>query len=159
MDAFLRALRNETMSNMMLGALRFFTPNDSFFEALEPYKHLRIVDAGTGTGDLPEEAMARGFSMIGLDLVPRKGQSASVLPMEAESFPYDKDNWLMMCRPDHSGWVYDTLEIALRRGAGAFYVGLEDNFERDLGEYLDQVAKRWDNVGESGEHMLLFLPA
>ena len=158
MDALLRTLRNSALSRITAGALRFFTPLEAFYEALEPYKDLRIIDAGTGKGDLPEEAMQRGFNMVGIDLVERHGQSERVIFMEAESFPYDERTWLMMCRPDHSGWVYDTLEAALSRGAGVFYVGLESNFERDLDEYVDRVAKRWDNVGEEGEHMLLFLP-
>jgi hypothetical protein len=158
MDAILRDLRNRGMGKLMLGALRFFTPQERFYEALEPYRHLRIIDAGTGLGLLPDEAQARGFNMLGIDLAARQGQSENVLRFEAESFPYDASTWLMMCRPDHSGWAYGTLDIALVRGAGAFYVGLERNFERDLGEYVDRVVQRWDDVGEEGEHMLLFLP-
>jgi hypothetical protein len=153
-----RILRNNGVRGLTLPNLRFFTPIDAFYEALDPYRHLHLIDAGTGLGRLPEEAAKRGFNMLGIDLVARDGQSPDVLRLDAEDFPYDERTWLMMCRPDHSGWVYHTLEKALRLGAGAFYVGLEDNFERDLGEYVDEVSKRWDNVGEEGEHMLLFTP-
>lgn len=158
MNPALRALRDYHLSQMKFTNLRFFTPLEAFFEALEPYRHLRIVDAGTGLGKLPDEANLRGFNMLGIDIVVREGQSDNVQYFDAERFRFNEQTWLMMCRPDHSGWVYDSLERALSLNAGAFYVGLESNFEKDLGDYLEQVSHRWDDVGEEGEHMLLFLP-
>ena len=159
MNALLRELRNEVMLNMRGPAHRFFTPTAAFFAALEEFKHLTLVDAGTGMGQLPDEARKRGFKMVGLDLLRRPGQSESVLFMEAESFPYSDSKWLMMCRPDHSGWVYDTLETALKRGAGVFYVGLEDNLLTDLGDYIGRSTKAWQKVGKDGECMFLFMPS
>jgi hypothetical protein len=158
LSPFLRALRDEQLSRMTFNNHRFFTPLEGFFEALEPYRHLHLIDAGTGLGRLPDEALLRGFNMLGIDLVVREEQSESVQYADAELFSYDEQTWLMMCRPDHSGWVYDSLERALSCNAGVFYVGLESNFELDLDDYAEKAVKRWDNVGEEGEHMLLFLP-
>jgi hypothetical protein len=158
MNDFMRNLRNRALGQMVAPSLRFFTPKDAFFEALEPYKHLRIIDAGTGCGLVPVEARARGFNMVGIDLMPRDGQDEEVLRLEAESFPYDAKTWMMVCRPSHDGWAYNTLEAALRRGASGFYVGLERNLEADLDGYLGRHAKVWRDVGEDGEHMFMFTP-
>lgn len=159
MNALLRELRNQTLQGMMAPAHRFFTPTEAFFSALEPYRDVMLVDAGTGLGQLPEEARERGFNMQGIDLLVRPNQSKTILFVDAESFPYSPERWLLMCRPDHSGWVYDTLEAALNRGASAFYVGLEQNFLVDLDDYLGRYAKAWPNVGKDGESMFLFTPA
>lgn len=158
MDSLLRELRNAALSQMVMPGHRFFKPTEAFYEALSEYKHLNFVDAGTGSGQLPEEAMERGFRMVGIDLVERPGQSNNVVFMEAESFEYSKATWLLMCRPDHSGWVYDTLEAALKRGAGAFYVSKLSNLIRDLEDYASRASRVWKDVGEDGEAMFLFLP-
>jgi hypothetical protein len=158
LSPFLRALRDEQLSRMTFDNHRFFTPLEDFFEALEPYRHLHLIDAGTGLGRLPDEARLRGFNMLGIDLVVREEQSENVQYADAELFNYSEQTWLMMCRPDHSGWVYESLERALSHNAGVFYVGLESNFELDLADYVGKAVKRWDNVGEEGEHMLLYLP-
>jgi hypothetical protein len=154
----LRNLRNQTLSGMRAPAMQFFIPNAAFFTALEPYKGTSFVEAGAGLGKVTQEALEHGFKMLAIDLMPRDGQWESVLVMDAESMPYSADLWLLMCRPDHSGWAYDTLELALKRGAGVFYAGLKRNFEVDLGDYVGRETKRWDKVGEDGESLFLFMP-
>lgn len=154
----LRSLRNYAMAGMVAPALQFFTPNADFFKALEPYKGKGFVEAGAGLGKVTREAVGNGFRMLAIDVMPREKQWKQVVIMEAEGMPYSTDLWLLMCRPDHSGWAYDTLEIALKRGAGVFYAGLERNFEVDLGDYVGRETKRWDNVGEDGESLFLFMP-
>ena len=151
-------MRNERLSSIVAANIRFFMPNEGFFEALAPYKRKTLVDAGAGCGLVSKEAEERGFTMLAVDLMPRAEQWAKVLLMEAESLPYSEHLWLLMCRPDHSGWAYDTLEVALKRGAGVFYAGLERNFDTDLGDYVGREAKRWTNVGEDGEDLFLFMP-
>ncbi|MDO8414875.1 MAG: hypothetical protein Q7S87_01540 [Agitococcus sp.] len=154
----LRTRRNASLGGFMGSALQFFTPTESFFQALAEYKDKRIVDAGAGMGLVSIEAAARGFDMVAVDIMPREGQWERVLIMEAESMPYDANMWLLLCRPDHSGWAYDTLEHALQQGAGVFYAGLARNFDIDLGGYVGRESMRWENVGKEGETLFLFLP-
>lgn len=159
MSPLLRALRNDALSQVKAGALRFFEPTPAFFEALTPYKDKKFVDAGAGVGHITEQARAQGFQMLPVDIMPREGQVVEVLCMEAESVPYSPEVCLLMCRPDHSGWVYETLSIALKAGACAFYAGLPHNFERDLEDFIGTEVQSWTDVGEEGEMLLLFTPA
>jgi hypothetical protein len=154
----LRSLRNYALSNMVAPALQFFTPKESFFQALEAYKTHKLIEAGAGLGRVAKEAAERGFDVMAIDIMPREDQWECVIQMDAESMPYGPGAWLLMCRPDHSGWAYDTLEVALKRGAGVFYAGLERNFEVDLGDYIGRETAIWRNVGEDGEDLLLFMP-
>jgi hypothetical protein len=158
MDAFLRHLRNQRMGSFLGSSLTFFQPTPAFYEALEPFKEKSIVDAGAGMGHVSKEGCKRGFRMLPIDIMPREGQWDAVMPVDAESMHYSEGQWLLVCRPDHSGWAYDTMEQALRAGAGVFYAGLERNFDCDLGDYLGRETKRWDNVGEDGETLFLFMP-
>lgn len=159
MNQLLRDLRNQALARVQMPSHRFFVPTENFYAALAEFKHLKFIDAGTGSGQLPDEACARGFKMLGLDLVSRPGQSKNVKFQEAESYPYSELEWLLMCRPDHSGWVYDTLETALARGAGAFYVSKPENLARDLEGYATRATHLWRDVGEAGECMLLIMPS
>lgn len=158
MSPYLRELRNLTMAGMVFPDLRFFTPLESFYTALEPYKEKRFVDAGTGSGKLPEEAMARDFTMLGIDIARRDGQSCTVYITDAETFPYNESTWLLMCRPDHSGWCLPTMKAALRAGANVFYVGLARNFTHDLDCYVNFAEEVWQDVGKDGEAMFMFTP-
>lgn len=159
MHATLRSLRNQTLGNMQGPEIRFFTPNYTFFNALEPYKDKMLVDAGAGTGMVSKEAAEHGFDMLAIDIMPRDGQWGKVVLLDAESVPYSDDRWLLLCRPDHSGWAYDVLELALRRGASVFYAGLERNLSIDLGEYVGRESMKWARVGEDGEDLFLFEPS
>jgi hypothetical protein len=97
--------------------------------------------------------------MQGIELVRRPGQSPNVEFREAESYPYSESTWLLMCRPDHTGWVYDTVEAALRRGASALYVSKGCNLTLDLDCYAGRAARVWQDVGKDGECMLLLEPS
>lgn len=159
LDFQLRQLRNVTLGGMTATSLRFFEPTEAFFQAMSAYKDRMVVDAGAGMGHVSAQLEARGHSMLPVDIMPREGQSPKVVLLEAESLPYGDNLWLMLCRPDHSGWAYDTMELALRRGAGVFYAGLERNFDCDLGDYVGRETKRWSQVGEEGEDLFLFMPS
>jgi len=160
MDDLLRKLRNQVLGEMSvcMPQHRFFVPTEAFFAALSEFKHLQLIDAGTGSGELPDEARDLGFNMVGIELARRPGQSPNVVFREAESYPYSPTSWLLMCRPDHSGWVYDTVEAALRRGASALYVSKASNLTLDLDCYASRASRVWQNVGQDGECMLLLEP-
>lgn len=135
-----------TMAN-----LRWFTPNDTFWELLEPFKDKKIVDCGCGVGDTTREGIARGFDMVGIDLVKRAGQHALVLPVDACAYPFSKNVWPLVCRPDHSGWAHDCLSNAMTRGATAMYVGKMENLDRDLDDLQEDVIHSYRDVGNEGE--------
>jgi len=161
MNDLLRQLRNQALANMSVSMPqhRFFVPTEKFFSVLAEFKGVRFIDAGTGSGELPDEARQLGLDMHGIELARRPGQSPNVEFREAESYPYSETSWLLMCRPDHSGWVYDTVEAALRRGASALYVSKTSNLAQDLDCYASRASKVWQNVGEDGECMLLIEPS
>lgn len=159
LDPFLRSLRDSHLANVRLPALTFFEPTDAFFAALAPFKSQAIVECGAGMGHVTKAAQAQGFNMRAIDLVRRKGQWKKVEIADAELQPYSPELWPLMCRPDHSGWVYDVLERALTRGAQALYVGLDRNLEQDLGEYVGRERLRVPDVGEEGEMLLVFDPS
>jgi hypothetical protein len=161
MSDLLRQLRNQVLGQLVVPMVqpRFFVPNERFYTALAEFKGVKFIDAGTGTGELPDEACALGFDMQGIELVRRPGQSPHVEFREAESYPYSDNTWLLMCRPNHSGWVYDTVEAALRRGASALYVSKSSNLTLDLDCYAGRAARVWHDVGQDGECMLLLEPS
>lgn len=158
MSPFLRMLRNDAISQFTAGSVRFFEPTEAFFKALAPFKGKQFIDAGAGQGHVTAQARERGFKMLPVDIMPREGRVVEVLPLEAESQPYSEDLWLLICRPDHSGWAYETLRIALEAGASVFYAGLPRNFAVDLEDFQGLEAQRWDAVGEEEEVLLLFTP-
>lgn len=135
-----------TMAN-----LRWFTPTELFWELIEPFKDKKIVDCGCGVGDTTREGFALGFNMVGIDLVKRYGQHKEVLHVDACAFPFNKNVWPLVCRPDHSGWVYDCLQRAMTRGATALYVGLWDNLDRDLDDLQEDVVESHRGVGIENE--------
>ena len=131
------------LSGTTLPRARFFKPLDTFWSILSEiqtaYDIKMFIDCGTGNGDLPSEAVGdHKIKMAGIDIVAREGNSpCQVQIIPAHRMPTNEDIWPMVCRPDHSGWVYSLLEKALESGSGFIYVGLLDNMEQDLGDHLE----------------------
>lgn len=145
-------LRAAALSQLgVMEALRWFTPTDQFWTHLEPYKNQKFVDCGCGTGALVGEARQRGFNMVGIDMVRRKEQAPDVLPLDACAYRFSKDAWPLICRPDHSGWVYECINNALIAGATAFYVSKWENLDRDLGDLQEDIIFSLREVGIENE--------
>lgn len=151
-DAMRRINRTGGLPNQ-----RFFTPTEAFWQALGDVlpAGVGLVDAGCGRGDLIGEAEGRGMTIHGIDICDREGQDPRVVRADAVSYPWSAARWLMMCRPDHSGWAWDATRLARRRGAHVLYVGLPDNYRRDLGRMKNECLGR---VGVEGENLYLLKP-
>lgn len=151
---FLRQQMAERMPRM--GNLRWFIPTEVFWEVMHQWRSKAFIECGCGNGALTREAVKQDFRFVGIDLVERDGQHEQVLHMDAVNLTFNKHLWAIVCRPDHSGWAYATIQNALKRGASAIYVGLPDNFERDLDDLLDHVTAQFTSVGTEGESLLYF---
>jgi hypothetical protein len=153
---FFEAFRLQALTSFRGGNIRWFTPEPTFFEMLERFKELDIVDCGTGLGLLPIEAREKGFKMIGIDLAQRDGRRECVLSLDALSYRFNRTCWPMICRPDHSGWCEKVISNALKARAGAFYVGLSKNARDDLGRHYRRHKHLFRNVGKDNESMWVF---
>lgn len=142
--------------NLVLPGGRFFEPQESFWEQLAQYKDRRIFDCGTGCGSLPKEARERGFDMIGIDLLDRDGQDPDVVRLDARVMPFQPTDVVIVCRPDHSGWIVDLLERALHKTGMFIYIGLDKNFDTDLWEYANEFDTIIEEIGMDGEKMLTY---
>lgn len=156
MSDLLTSLRLSALSQLgTMGALRWFTPTPLFWETMQEFKDKTLVDCGCGVGALVTEGRRLSFEMIGIDLVKRKAQIKDVLFADACSFPFGTDRYPLICRPDHSGWVYDTIKYAVSRNATAFYVGLAENVRRDLESHIHKVSDIVRNVGIENESLYI----
>lgn len=155
MNDFLTQLRMSAYGHLgTMSNLTWFTPTKVFWQRLAPHKHeIQFVDAGCGVGNLTRAALKRGYKMLPVDLVPRDGQIETVLQRDAVRMGYGPMCWPMICRPDHSGWVYDCVDAALYQRATAFYVSLPHNKDRDLDDYVEHIVEEIPDVGVEGETM------
>lgn len=136
LSTLLRERKNVALATVKFGAVKFFQPNEEFWEVIQPFQKHYLIDAGAGMGHVTEEGTKRGFMMTAIDVASREDQSALVIVgADATVFPYTDKVWPLICRPDHDGWCYEVIEHALKQGASVLYVGLTKNADRDLGKY------------------------
>ncbi len=140
--------------------LRWFTPTDAFWPALQTLVDqnpgLTFVDVGTGKGDLPAEARGKGFKMLGVDIRVPVPNPNHVELKEANQVTIGPLRWPVVCRPCHSGFPIDLLARAKASAAGFAYVGFRRNLKRDVGTeaYTFTVA----NVGQEKESLYAWIP-
>lgn len=137
--------------------LRFFTPLPVFWDLLRDITKngAGVIEVGAGNGDMFFDGALEGFSIQGIDSMKRDGIS-HVLIADATTFEYKAGMLVLCCRPDHSGWAGHALDQALERGASFAYVGLRQNFYRDISEErLDAIDFQTHHViGEEDEVLL-----
>jgi hypothetical protein len=151
------ALARTSAMGFSMPQLRFFTPLQSFWDTLKTITAggAGVIEVGAGNGDMYFDGMAHGFAIQGIDTMQRDGVS-HVYIADATTFPFKPGMLVICCRPDHSGWAGHALEQALECGASFAYIGLRQNFYRDLSdERLDDIPyESAFDVGEEGEVML-----
>lgn len=136
--------------------LKFFKPNDNFYQVMEEFNGKNIVDAGAGVGHVASGLRNEGHSCVAIDINARD-DSEDVLITDATSFDYSSVDVVLICRPDHSGWTSPLIDHIRSLGKVAIYVGLEENFESDLTEEQDEMALDMGVVaGNDGERMLIW---
>jgi hypothetical protein len=142
----------------------FFVPTEEFMTWILPQvdaSNQSIIEVGAGVGRfarmlsdaLPEE----NCDVIAIDLYPRSLEDSefTIIKYDATEFRYPKDSIVFCARPCHSDWVEDTIRVCLERAERFYYIGLEDNVERDIGSILNDKTYLWrkvfTNAGMEGE--------
>lgn len=151
----------------------FFTPTKSFLEIMaEKYSDVGILEAGCGCAHALSKIREYGVSNSvgsmenarGFDLNTRTEYDVPfgvVFHSNAlECDFYHRGLQVIVCRPDHSGWVealLDSFIYGLHEVKRFIYVGLKENILRDLSvEQYSKVSEMYQGVGEDGENMLVW---
>lgn len=140
-------------------------PNQVFFEPKKEFlaymkKHFRswfIYDVGAGMGHVTKALRKAGMKHVRpIDLNFRDGRVVPVAHADGTDYPYKSGSIVMLCRPCHGNFVYDTITRAVERKATVVYVGLTKNVKNDLGDYYRKFKKVAKNVGADGEHIWVY---
>ena len=124
----------------------FFEPTQDFIEWIN-HQPGRIIDCGCGVGLLSSLFPDKVF---GIDLYERDCPLSKVYyGMCATEFPFNKNDIVLIARPDHSGWHYEVFKNALNNGLKVIYIGLPRNYDSDL--YGTDRKLLVNNAGQEGE--------
>jgi SAM-dependent methyltransferase len=136
-----------------LPVLKFFEPNNKFFELINEYPdYLTFYDIGAGAGHVSRYLNDRKKKVVAIDIFTRDYSYFPTIKAFSEYYNYGDDCVLMFCRPCHSYFVEDTISRGIDCGVKQFiYVGLNKNVENDLGIYYDKAIKKATNVGKDNE--------
>lgn len=158
---------------MMLPHGIFFKPNAKFLNIMaSDYKDVGILEAGCGVGHVlkvvKEYGKKYGISAMGnirgFDIFRRTKYEVpefEIFMADALDLTvYHQRLQVLVCRPDHGGWVSELLEQFLlgEKVCKRFiYVGKPENIEIDFDEdQLLHVHKKIEGVGEDNETMLVW---
>ncbi|AHY26679.1 hypothetical protein vB_AbaM_Acibel004_64 [Acinetobacter phage vB_AbaM_Acibel004] len=158
---------------MMLPHGIFFKPNAKFLNTMaSEYKDVGILEAGSGVGHVlkvvKEYGKNYGISAMsnirGFDIHRRTEYEVpefEIFMADALDLTvYHQRLQVLVCRPDHGGWVSELLEQFLlgEKVCKRFiYVGKPENIEIDFDEdQLLHVHKKVEGVGEDNETMLVW---
>lgn len=111
-----------------------------------------VIDCGAGEALLHEQ-MPSG-SVISLDILDRG--NPNVTQYDCSAWIFRPNQFPIVIRPCHSGFVEDTLLIAYAMCDFALYIGLEENRVMDLGIFSELsyiIHDEW--TGEDGEKIWL----
>ena len=136
-----------------------FYPTEAFLEWWVVYVNDRLVfEMGAGMCKFTRHMHQYGIKALAIEpratdevrlagysfLLPLSVQRARVLQ--------DTPGLAVAARPDHSEWIFELPNI-LHRDTEFVYIGLEDNFARDLEEnWVTKIL--FMNAGNDGEHVL-----
>lgn len=151
----------------------FFKPNAKFLNTMaSEYKDVGILEAGSGVGHVlkvvKEYGRNYGISAMsnirGFDVHRRTEYEVpefEIFMADALDLTvYHQRLQVLVCRPDHGGWVSKLLEQFLlgEKVCKRFiYVGKPENIEIDFDEdQLLHVHKKVEGVGEDNETMLVW---
>lgn len=155
----------------VLPSQTFYTPTPVGMNALASLENVRgILEAGCGQGlalsmirawgkanDVPYMEHSRGFDVNFREVT----YDNSIFRANALNAPFYTEHLsVLVCRPNHDGWVETLLDKFLtgkEKVRYFIYIGLEKNVEIDFtDEQLSRVSKRVDAVGKEGEIMLIW---
>jgi hypothetical protein len=152
------ALLGSLAGSLTLPPQTFFKPRPAFAKALakDPFlRHRRIVEIGAGQGTFAAALKRQGLDVVAIDAMQRDEQDPIVQIADAETFDYDQDDVVIVCRPCHSDWFITAFERAIECGVMTmFYIGLRRNVQQDLNAFDFVFYEHKLDVGEEGEVML-----
>lgn len=152
---------------LVLPAQVFFKPNDKFFEEMSKINS-PIIEMGAGTGYTIKKMQEYGeannhggmANCRGFDLCQREEYHAEMIhTADALDCPFYCEHFtVLVCRPNHSGWFSDLLEMftsGQEKVKRLIYVGLPRNIPIDMtNEQLEMSVGGVSDVGEEGEIMI-----
>lgn len=143
--SLMAALRAASLANMTMPAGRFFKPTEAFWSALKAAvdQGIHFIDCGAGSGELIDEARARGIPLAGVDICKREGQSEAVIQGDATMITWSPKLWPLLCRPSYDGFANEIVDHARSQGATTWFICKPSSFQRHLAGYP---TKKHDSV-------------
>lgn len=143
--------------------MRFFKPTPHFWDFADRFRGRSVIEIGCGDGDLVREMEMDGHRIMGVD--PRfslldetipADLSNRILPLGIEDAPelLASDSILLICRPCHTGFP-EYVRANMSDHSALFYIGLNKNLDRDLGEFAKFAILIHQHAGEDGEAIYL----
>lgn len=143
------------MSPLTLPSQRFFEPNEKFTEwVIANLKNHVIYDIGAGNGHVSKLLMSLGIMVYPIDIHNREDPEYPVVISDATVNSYIPLSVIMFCRPNHSGFVEETITQALKHEASMIiYISKPINRHNDLGKYYRKSFLQVKKVGQDGESL------
>lgn len=152
----IRKLATQSILGRLFPSLKFFEPTSKFLRWMKrEYPNEIIYDVGAGVGHVAKALSEKGLKVIALDLNYREStETFPVIPADGESYDYEPNSVVMICRPCHGQFTEQVIVQAMRCKASAvLYVGLDRNVEGDLGMYQDRFKASLAGAGHEGERV------
>ena len=136
-------------------AAKFFEPNQKFLDWVQNnHRNRQIYDVGAGVGHVSRAMNLVGAQVTALDVMRREEPEYDVLIGNGWIYPYRPGSVVLLARPCHGIFAEEAINQALRcKVHSIWYVGLDQNLERDLGERAPLFRRKATNVGADGEHL------
>jgi hypothetical protein len=150
----IRKLVTQRILGGSLPCLKFFEPKPRFIRWMKrSYPGSLIYDVGAGLGHVAQVLSEQGLRALALDLNYRESQeNFPVVIADGESYQYQPNSIVMLCRPCHGQFVEEVASQAIRCNvAVVMYVGLDRNIEIDLGIHQDGFKLSLSGAGRDGE--------
>lgn len=146
-----------TTAGTRFGWSKFFEPNKRFVD----YMVLNfcgaaatIYDVGCGAGHVTDILRCAGLTVVPLDLHRHSSPECEAIIADGETFIYQPDSVVMLCRPCHGGFAQGVIEQAIRCSVRTIlYVGLDRNLTDDLDEHKHEFTLKIQNVGNDRESL------
>ncbi len=153
MDTFRRRAIHAILGGS-LPCSTFFEPTKKFLLWMEKrYPYPIIYDVGAGLGHVTKALQKSGLKALAIDLNYRETEGTlQVVIADGESYRYEQDSIVMICRPCHGQFTEQVIEQAYRCNVAAtLYIGLERNVQEDLGVYFPKFNWVLSGAGKDGE--------
>ena len=114
--------------------IRFFNPNEKFFDWMAQFKDKMIYDVGAGCGHVTKLLVDHGHKSVrAIDLFDRETQEVFIDRSDGTTYPYLEGAVVMLCRPCHGRFPRRVIEQAVECGVSTIlYISKPSNRKKDL---------------------------